>query len=118
MSAYTIYNMVLAVIVLPLGTVLLLNGGTSALVLAAARVALLVTLIAFPWDFFAIQFGAWQYPNDPGPRIYGVPVNDLAFIWLCTFLTCSVLVAFRRRESGGHRHTEREDTGQEDAADQ
>lgn len=102
MSTYTIYNMVLAAVILPLGIGLLLRNGTITLLLASARVALLVTLIAFPWDFFAIQFSAWRYPNDPGPRIYGVPVNDLVFIWLCTFLACSVLVAFRRWESGRH----------------
>jgi lycopene cyclase domain-containing protein len=69
--------------------------------LLAARIALLLTVIYYPWDFFAIRLGVWTYPKDPGLRIYQVPLNDLIFIWLCSFLTCCVLIAVARWRRGG-----------------
>lgn len=74
----------------------------------AARVATMVTLLSYPWDFFAIFTGAWDYPNDPGPRIYGVPANDMIFIWLCSFFTGYILTAVDQRKKGGKRHSESE----------
>jgi hypothetical protein len=53
------------------------------------RVASALTLISYPWDFFAIHFKAWRHPN-PNPAIFTVPVNDLVFIFLCTLVSGAV----------------------------
>lgn len=56
----------------------------------ATRAAVFVTLLAFPWDFFAVSNAVWAY-SEPGVRAYGVPVNDSLFIFTCSLLTCSLL---------------------------
>ncbi len=67
----------------------------------SARVATLVTALGYPWDFFAGYLHAWGYPTDPGPRLYGVPANDLLFMWLCTYLACNILLVADERKSRG-----------------
>ena len=110
MTRYTAYNLILGVIVLVFSAWLLGPGPARRRgVGAAARVALLLTLMGYPWDFFAIRLGVWSYPQDPGPRLFDVPVNDLVFMWLCTYLTCSVLIAARRGHPGRQGNPERED---------
>ena len=82
---------------------------------ACVRVAVLITLIGYPWDFFAIRLGVWDYPNDPGSRLYGVPLNDLWFmLWSTHFASC-LLIASRRRYSRNDGHPKREDTSQDNA---
>ena len=56
----------------------------------AIRTAAFVTTLAYPWDYFAGSLGAWTYEN-PGARLFGVPVNDLVFIFFATILTTAVL---------------------------
>jgi lycopene cyclase domain-containing protein len=65
----------------------------------SARIALLITVLLYPWDSFAISLGVWTYPNDTGLRIYGVPLNDSIFIWLCSYLACVVLIRIDSRNS-------------------
>jgi len=113
MSAYDIYNLALAAIVLPLSY---LMGGSRfrrRTLALASRIACLLTLLAYPWDFFAIRIRIWRYPADPGLRIYDVPLNDLIFMWLCTFLACSLIVALSRWESSRQRDSKGESASEE-----
>ena len=93
---YYIYNVVFAVITIPLCYLLVGSELRSRRLLVSARVASLLTLLYYPWDFFAIRLGVWTYPLNPGVRIYEVPLNDLIFIWLCSFLTCCALFGGKR----------------------
>lgn len=115
MSIYLAYNAALAVVVLPACHFLLPPRTRRAHALVAGRVAVLLTLVAYPWDFFAIQLGTWTYPRDPGPRLYGVPFNDLIFIWLCTYMTCCALLRLRASYPFRDRHTKSEHTDEENA---
>ncbi len=81
--------------------------------LLAIRIAFMVTLISYPWDFFAIHMGAWQYPVHPGFTIHDVPANDLIFIWLCSVLTTSFLIAVRRGKSLRQRYSEGKNAAEE-----
>ena len=96
MRPYDVYNLVFAAFVLPISYWLVGSKSRARNLVLSARVALLLTVIYYPWDFFAIRLGVWTYPTDPGVRIYQVPLNDLVFIWLCSFLTCCVLGACMR----------------------
>lgn len=115
MTVYTLYDIALAVFVLPLSCWLLGRSNLRRSVLRCARIALLMTLIGYPWDFFAINVVVWRYPRYPGYSIHGVPVNDLLFMWLCTYLACSVLIAARRWESGRERHSKCKHAGDQHA---
>ena len=97
MNPYDVYNVVFAVFTLPVCYWLVGFDVRRRQLMRSARIALLLTMIYYPWDFFAIRLGVWTYPSDPGLRIYQVPLNDLIFIWLCSFLTCCVLIATRNR---------------------
>jgi lycopene cyclase domain-containing protein len=112
MTAYTTYNLALATLVLPISYGLTLFGNQRRDLLVSARVALLVTLLGYPWDFFAIHSGVWTYPKYPGIRVYDVPLNDLIFMWLCSHFTCALLIAVRRRYSGGDRQPKSKDAGE------
>lgn len=117
MTPYTAFNLALAVFILPISFLLTGSGNRRRQLLLSARVALLVTLIGYPWDFFAIQLGVWKYPGDAGLKIYDVPLNDLIFIWLCTYLTCSFLIASDRWQTGSQGHTKRKNTSEQNAGD-
>lgn len=114
MTPYTAFNVALAILILLLSCVLVGYGNGRRPFILSARVALLLTLLGYPWDFFAIHAGAWRYPNDAGLRIYDVPLNDLIFIWLCTYLACSFLIAFNRWQASSQRHTESKNTSEQD----
>jgi lycopene cyclase domain-containing protein len=107
---YTAYNLVLAGISLPVSFWLAGAPSRWQTVSRSARIATLLTMLAFPWDFFAIHLNVWRYPLDPGVRIHGVPLNDLIFMWLCTNLACSVIMALDRREPLRQRNSKREYT--------
>lgn len=98
MNTYAIFNFFLAAFVLPVSYFLTDKQCRWKDLRLSARVAVLLTLIAYPWDFFAINMQVWRHPVDPGPTLYGVPINDLIFIWICTHLTSTVLIAIDRRE--------------------
>ena len=115
MSVYTTYNLALAAVVLPTSYCLAGPRSRGRTLSMSARIAFLLTLLAYPWDFFAIHLRVWRYPVHPGLRIYDVPLNDLVFMWLCTYLACSLLVAIARWETRRKRHSECEDTGEESA---
>jgi len=112
MSPYTLYNLALAILVLPACYWLVGSHQRGRLILRLTRIAFLMTLMAYPWDFFAISLRAWRYPQHPGVNLYGVPLNDLFFMWVCTQLTCSILIFARRWQSGRKRYTKREDASQ------
>jgi len=114
MTTYTVYNLVLAAFVLPLSYWLLGSHDRRRLALLCARVGLLITLIGYPWDFFAIRMGVWRYPRSEY-TIHGVPVNDLFFMWICTQLTCSALIVARRWQAAGERDSKRKDASEQDA---
>lgn len=103
-ATYTFYNLLLAIIILTVAY--WITGRKRRVLFLAARVALLITLLLYPWDFFAVRLGVWVYPKDPGLTIYGVPFNDSVFIWLCSFLTSVVLLEVDRRNSGNQTNTE------------
>jgi lycopene cyclase domain-containing protein len=106
MRSYDTYNLLFGGFVLTVSYWLVGPKQRTRQLLLAARIALLLTVIYYPWDFFAIRLGVWTYPTDPGVKIYQVPLNDLVFIWLCSFLTCCVLVATQSRlRMAGHGET-------------
>lgn len=115
MNLYAAYNIGLATLILPVSFWIAARPTRRADLLLAARVAVLVTLISYPWDFFAIQLGVWRYPRPPGPTVHGVPINDLVFIWLCSFFTSGVLRRLHRRQPSSKRHSKRENAGKERA---
>jgi lycopene cyclase domain-containing protein len=117
MTPYTTYNLALAAFILPGSYWLAGRRNRRRNLTLSARIAVLVTLIAYPWDYFAIHVGVWRYPNAPGLRLHDVPLNDLVFIWLCSHLACSFLIAVHGRESGGQGHSERKNAGQQNAGD-
>ncbi len=106
-SAYTFYNLVLAVVILTIGYGIAGLKDRRRVMFLSARIALLITLLLYPWDFFAIRLGVWTYPKNPGLTIYGVPFNDSLFIWLCSFLACVVLLKVDRWSTSNQTNTER-----------
>lgn len=103
MSTYTVYNLVLLLVICSISYFLVNGPDKWADTLLSARVGVLLVLFAYPWDFFALQMNVWNHPNDPGPRLFGVPFNDLFFFWICTFLTCNALLSAYRREAQRYR---------------
>ena len=108
MATYTLYNLALAVVILPVSYLVAIRNNMRRSLLLSARAAWLLTMILYPWDFFAIRLGVWTYPKYAGLRIYDVPLNDLFFIWLCSYLACVVLTRFDLRRSQGKGNAERQ----------
>lgn len=92
MSRYVVFNVTLAVVTSIICAILGRAGRFRRWAGTSARAATLVTALGFPWDFFAGYLHAWNYPRDPGMRLYGVPINDLIFMWICTYLACNILL--------------------------
>ena len=82
--------------------------------LVALRVSCLLAFITFPWDFLANKLELWTYGSSVGPKFLSVPVNDLVLAWLCTYLTCCLLIATSRRKTNGEGQAKRESTSQQD----
>jgi lycopene cyclase domain-containing protein len=101
MTGYTIFNLLLAALILPAMVWLAAREGRWGDLRISTRISFMMVALAYPWDFFAIHLNVWAYPTDPGPKLYDVPVNDLVFIWICTQLASGVLLAIVRRQSGG-----------------
>jgi lycopene cyclase domain-containing protein len=99
MSTYTILNIVLALVVIPVSTRLTIGLGSWRIRLLAVRISTLMMCIVYPWDFVAIHLKLWTYGNSIGPRLFEVPLNDLLLTWLCSYLTTSVLLVVERSES-------------------
>ena len=107
MATYTLFNIVLASMLLPVSWLMLPTSARRTGFRVTTRSATLITLMAYPWDFFAVQQGVWRYPEDPGLTLYDVPLNDSALIWVCTYFSCSVFYAIARRgQHSGERHPE------------
>jgi|KBSSwiStaDraftv2_1062776.scaffolds.fasta_scaffold327550_1 lycopene cyclase domain-containing protein len=104
MTTYGWFILAFAAIVLPISYWLAGRNQRRGKLLLAARIAVLLTVLGYPWDFFAIQLGAWTHPNFKGWRLYGVPLNDSIFTWLFSYLACVAILRFDRRKS--HRNTE------------
>ena len=113
MNLYTVYNLGLAFFALLALCLLRVFSKRWSDLSLAVRIAFMVTLISYPWDFFAIHMGAWQYPVHPGFKIHDVPANDLIFIWLCSVLTSSFLIAVSRGKSLRQRYAESKDTAEQ-----
>lgn len=87
MSAYSAFNLALASFLVPASALLI----RSRRQLRACVVATtLSVLVGYPWNSFAIASRVWA-SLDPGPRLYAVPLNDVAFLALCTLFTSAVL---------------------------
>jgi lycopene cyclase domain-containing protein len=112
MTRYDWLILAFAAFVLPTSYWLAGRNRRRAKLLLAARIALLLSLLGYPWDFFAIQLGAWRHPTFDGWRIYGVPLNDSIFTWLFSYLACVAILRFDRRVS--HRDTEAQSEGAND----
>jgi lycopene cyclase domain-containing protein len=109
MTHYTAYNLAFAALTAPISYWLVGPHDRRHKLLLSARISSLLTVLYYPWDFFEIRLGVWRYPNHPGLRIHDVPLNDLVFIWLCSFLTCVVLIAIDRRRHRSHGHSQRKE---------
>ncbi len=112
MATYTLFNITLATVLVPASFFAIPASARRAGLRLAIRSATLVTLMAYPWDFFAVQQGVWRYPENPGFILYGVPLNDSALIWVCTYFSATVFYAIARRQYYGERHSENEDANQ------
>jgi len=77
------------------------------------QTAIYVTLVAYPWDHFAIVSGAWTYEN-PGPLLFRVPINDMVFIFLGSLF--SAVVLSERQPIGVGREPETEAKNSRDKA--
>lgn len=108
-SSFTLFNIVIAAVLLPASFFAVSIDDRRVGIRIALRSATLVTLMAYPWDFFAVQQGVWRYPADPGLMLYGVPLNDSVLIWVCTCFSSSVFHAIERWQYRGDRHPENED---------
>jgi len=114
MTMYNWYILALAAFTLPIAYWLARKNERRRTLLLAARIASLMTVLLYPWDYFGIRHGAWTHPSFTGWRIYGVPLNDLAFIWLFTYLACVVLIRFDRGKSHGYTHPQSQRTNDQD----
>lgn len=59
---------------------------------SALKIALLATILAYPWLYFGIAQHAWGH-GDPGPVLFGVPLNELILAFIMTFANASALLA-------------------------
>ena len=105
MTIYTIYILGFTVFVLPVSYLITGRYDRKRKILLSARIGFLLTLLIYPWDFFAIRLGAWTYPNFAGWTVFGVPLNDLFFIWLCSYLACAVLIRVDSRNSNNRTYS-------------
>lgn len=86
MATYTLFNCCLAVLVVIAAPLLVRS---RAQLRAVVQTAAFVTLLAYPWDFFAVELGVWTY-GEAGILLHGVPLNDSVFIFLCMFVSAAV----------------------------
>lgn len=117
MTAYTAYNLSFAAFTFAFSYWVVGTHNRRHKLSLSARIALLITVLYYPWDFFAIRLAVWRYPIHPGLRIHDVPLNDLIFIWLCSYLTCIVLRAVDSRRPSSHGHSQRKEASGENAGD-
>jgi hypothetical protein len=92
MTDYTVFNLCLSALAV---VTTCITCGRKPKLWKNLRIAALVTILSYPWDFFAIINEAWEHPKDPGIRWFTVPLNDLWFIFVCTLITTSLLSHYR-----------------------
>lgn len=66
---------------------------------AVLKSSIIITLVAYPWDYFAITLGVWVFPEDPGPLLYKVPFNDIWLFFTASIMSTSLLghlIVFKR----------------------
>ena len=83
MNNYLIYNFCLLLLLIIL---LAIFGCSKSEFIKFNKVSTILVLIGFPWDYFAIHLGVWEYPQNPGIRFYHVPINDLIFIYVSSMI--------------------------------
>jgi lycopene cyclase domain-containing protein len=108
MTKYSIFTVAVVVVSTSVSLYILKRCNLLQSFRTAGLIAFKITVIAYPWDFFAIQLGAWTFPQDPGFRLYGVPINDSLFIWACSLLTVAVLISILEGQRSRDGHTKRE----------
>lgn len=118
MTIYTLYILGFTAFALPVSYWIAGRHNRRQKVLVSARIALLLTLLIYPWDFFAIRLGAWTYPDFGGLTVFGVPLNDSFFIWLCSYLACIVLIRVNSRNSNDRAYSECNRTADQHADNQ
>lgn len=112
MNNYVFFNIVFAAIVVASLPLFIRSAARLRIVLQTATY---VTVLAFPWDHFAITLGAWTYSN-PGLRLFDVPINDLIFIFVGSLFSAAVLD--RGGRLGGEPQPETEDGGDKAPGDE
>jgi len=110
MTTYTLYILAFTGFTLPVSYWIAGRHNRKHKLVLSARIALLLTVLIYPWDFFAIRLGAWTYPNFSGLTLYGVPLNDAFFIWLCSYLACVVLITVDGSRRRRQAYSERKET--------
>lgn len=89
MTAYLILNSLIAVAAAA-ALIYLVRRGDVVRVITYAGI---VTAYSLPWDYFAIQRGAWHYPAGY-LLIFSVPLNDIIFIFFASLLTITLILRF------------------------
>jgi lycopene cyclase domain-containing protein len=89
MTAYSVFNAVWLGIAVITAWSLLRDAERFMQVI---RVATIVVIIAFPWDHVAVVNHVWDY-GAPGPRLFGVPLNDSLFIFSCSIVSSCILLS-------------------------
>lgn len=101
MNSYTLFNVLFMILAV---WVMFLKLGSMKQLLQRFRIGLILVLIGYPWDYYAISLGVWVYPNDPGPRIYGVPANDMWLLFSSTLIITSLLDGLGGPKTGQSSH--------------
>lgn len=57
----------------------------------ALKLAVVVPVLAYPWDFFGIQMSAWRYGTNLH-TLFGVPLHDILLTALLVHTTACVLL--------------------------
>jgi len=89
MTDYTIFNIVWFTVSLSTAWLFTRDRRKIARIV---RMSAVVVLLSFPWDCLAVAKRAWDY-GTPGPRLFGVPLNDLLFIFSCSAFSGSLLLS-------------------------
>lgn len=106
MSKYLLLNLALIAGCLLLAPWLL---GSRVQLKAAAKAALVLTLLAYPWDFMLLHLGAWDHQY-AGPVLFRVPIYDLLFVFISTLLAGFVFShRGETRRRGLHKQTKAKD---------
>lgn len=87
MTSYSAFNLLFASLALPVSALFIRSRRQLR---ACVFTTVISILIAYPWNAYAIAAGVWA-SIDSGPRLYAVPLNEIWFVAICTFVSSSVL---------------------------